>query len=603
VATGNAASGRTSLFVRAERRVAVLEGSGEMHMLRRCRPRSANRNRAVLASILASLPISATTSLFAADVTSTWIGPAFSVGSWSVPSNWSNTPAVAQFPNNGNGGFTYDAIIANSGTALLSQNIDLQNLTLSESFIDGDFNLVLHQGMTWSGGGMRGNGTTTIPAGATLTLGGSNRRTLTRTLENFGTTTWLSGGLTGDTFSALGVFNNEPGATFLARDTFTTRGAFGIGSFINSGTIIKDAGAESRWGGITAFSNTGTLMVQTGMIRFPGPMAQMSNGALMAGTWIVDATTAAGGSATLLFDRDDINTIGAAARVELIGAGSSFSKLATLAGNQGVFRIASGRNFSTLAGYNNSGTTIVGTGTAMEVNGDVQNTGTIDINAGMVVRYTTTSPLPALRAQIAAARNFGSWNMPGITSTNARNAPAHNTTLGIMEGTEFQSIYGTAAPFFGYASNNTSVLIRYTYYGDSDFNGRVNFDDYVRTDAGFNNHLTGWLNGDYDLNGVVNFDDYVLIDLAFNTQSGTLGRALSFIDGSDRSQTGMNDPALREVAQHLAQFGSDYAQHFLSAVPEPGAAFAACGLALLATTRARRRRRLTQPYRVDRFPR
>jgi hypothetical protein len=50
----------------------------------------------------------------------------------------------------------------------------------------------------------------------------------------------------------------------------------------------------------------------------------------------------------------------------------------------------------------------------------------------------------------------------------------------------------------------------------------VNFDDYVRTDNGFNNRRSGWVNGDFDLNDQVNFDDYVLIDLAFNTQSGTL---------------------------------------------------------------------------------
>jgi hypothetical protein len=43
----------------------------------------------------------------------------------------------------------------------------------------------------------------------------------------------------------------------------------------------------------------------------------------------------------------------------------------------------------------------------------------------------------------------------------------------------------------------------------------------VRTDSGFNNHLSSWLNGDFDGNGAVNFDDYVLIDLAFNTQVGT----------------------------------------------------------------------------------
>ena len=66
------------------------------------------------------------------------------------------------------------------------------------------------------------------------------------------------------------------------------------------------------------------------------------------------------------------------------------------------------------------------------------------------------------------------------------------------------------------------MLVKYTYYGDTDFNGVVDFDDYSRTDAGFNQHRTGWLNGDFDGNGVVDFDDYSLIDLAFNTQSSTL---------------------------------------------------------------------------------
>jgi hypothetical protein len=64
--------------------------------------------------------------------------------------------------------------------------------------------------------------------------------------------------------------------------------------------------------------------------------------------------------------------------------------------------------------------------------------------------------------------------------------------------------------------------VKYTYYGDTDFNGTLNFDDYSRADAGFNGHKSGWINGDFDGNGSVNFDDYSLIDLAFNAQSGAL---------------------------------------------------------------------------------
>ena len=91
-----------------------------------------------------------------------------------------------------------------------------------------------------------------------------------------------------------------------------------------------------------------------------------------------------------------------------------------------------------------------------------------------------------------------------------------------MEASDFKAINGPAATFNGQAIDDTAVLVKYTYYGDTDFNGRVNFDDYVRTDNGFNNRRSGWSNGDFDGNGSVNFDDYVLIDLAFNTQSATL---------------------------------------------------------------------------------
>jgi hypothetical protein len=140
----------------------------------------------------------------------------------------------------------------------------------------------------------------------------------------------------------------------------------------------------------------------------------------------------------------------------------------------------------------------------------------------LIVDYSAASPLAAIQSLINAARSGGTWLGNGLTSTTARTNSSHNTTLGAMEASDFKSIYGAAAPFDGQTIDTTAVLVKYTYYGDADFNGKVNFDDYVRTDSGFNNHRTGWTNGDFDGNGQVNFDDYVLIDLAFNTQSGTL---------------------------------------------------------------------------------
>jgi hypothetical protein len=174
----------------------------------------------------------------AADVTSTWIGAAFTTESWSVAANWSNTPAVSQYPNNGNGGFTYDAIVDNNGIAMLSEAITLNRLTHTSGTIDGDHNMLVNEHMLWNGGSLRGNGTITIPVGATLQISGPTRRTLTRTFDNFGVATWTGGGVTGDAFAALGVFNNKPGATFYANCSFGPTTAFGNGSFNNEGLHV-----------------------------------------------------------------------------------------------------------------------------------------------------------------------------------------------------------------------------------------------------------------------------------------------------------------------------------------------------------------------------
>jgi hypothetical protein len=153
--------------------------------------------------------------------------------------------------------------------------------------------------------------------------------------------------------------------------------------------------------------------------------------------------------------------------------------------------------------------------------------GVLDLNDNdLVLDYSGVSQLPAIQNLINQARAGGAWNgLVGITSFTARDNALHSSTLGAMEATDYKSIYGQNATFNGQAIDNTAVLVKYTYYGDADFNGKVNFDDYVRTDNGFNTHRTDWLNGDFDGNGNVNFDDYVLIDLAFNSQGATLGRS------------------------------------------------------------------------------
>jgi hypothetical protein len=131
----------------------------------------------------------------------------------------------------------------------------------------------------------------------------------------------------------------------------------------------------------------------------------------------------------------------------------------------------------------------------------------------LIADYTGASALATTQSQI---------NGGFIRSSSAQANPVHNTTLGAMESLDFRSIYGPGVNFDGVPHDDSAVLVKYTYFGDTDFNGAVNFDDYSRIDAGFNGNKSGWLNGDLDGNGTVNFDDYSLIDLAFNTQGSAL---------------------------------------------------------------------------------
>jgi hypothetical protein len=68
------------------------------------------------------------------------------------------------------------------------------------------------------------------------------------------------------------------------------------------------------------------------------------------------------------------------------------------------------------------------------------------------------------------------------------------------------------------------VLLKYTYFGDTDVNGKVDGGDYARTDNGFNMQIAGsWTDGDFNYDGPVDGADYALIDNAFIMQGGVLG--------------------------------------------------------------------------------
>jgi hypothetical protein len=112
------------------------------------------------------------------------------------------------------------------------------------------------------------------------------------------------------------------------------------------------------------------------------------------------------------------------------------------------------------------------------------------------------------------SRGAGYWNGQGIISSTAAANPSDVTTLGVLQPST------SLTAFDGLSVSTNDVLVKYTYYGDADLNGRVDGTDYSLIDTGFASHgsKTGWQNGDFNDDGKIDGSDYSLIDNAFNSQ-------------------------------------------------------------------------------------
>jgi hypothetical protein len=114
---------------------------------------------------------------------------------------------------------------------------------------------------------------------------------------------------------------------------------------------------------------------------------------------------------------------------------------------------------------------------------------------------------------------------------------------------------GTFYTTFDNQSVTTSdVLVKYTYYGDANLDGKVDGSDYSRVDAGFisNGKLTGWANGDFNYDGKINGTDYSLIDATYASAAKALAlvakpQALT-ADSHPTDQSGKTLAVLRSPA-------------------------------------------------------
>jgi hypothetical protein len=125
-----------------------------------------------------------------------------------------------------------------------------------------------------------------------------------------------------------------------------------------------------------------------------------------------------------------------------------------------------------------------------------------------------------VRTAIQAGRNNGNWlGTGGISTSAAANDPTGTTGLGfasnaILSKTSFAGVMGLTA---------ADVLVRYTYYGDSDLNGRANLDDFTLFLNGYQSGGgTTWATGDLDYSGATNLDDFALFLDGYQHQGSPL---------------------------------------------------------------------------------
>ena len=202
------------------------------------------------------------------------------------------------------------------------------------------------------------------------------------------------------------------------------------------------------------------------------------------------------------------------------------------------------------------------------------NNGLLDLGGNAAVIHTGSS-LGTLLTQINSAFASGAWNgTSGITSTAAEADTAHLTAVGYIVNNDGSgnALYGTslgiASTFDGVTPALNDLLVKYTYYGDANLDGKVDSSDYSRIDANFaaGGTLSGWYNGDFNYDGVVNGSDYTLIDNAFNSQGAHLSDS---------------------IASPLASSTAEIAG--VAAVPEP-ATLSLLGFATVGLLGSRRRR-------------
>ena len=148
-------------------------------------------------------------------------------------------------------------------------------------------------------------------------------------------------------------------------------------------------------------------------------------------------------------------------------------------------------------------------------------------NTDLIVDYAAvneTTVFDTLFNQAKSGSNYAShgfWNGTGLTSSTAAANGATNTALGIVDND-----LGGGTPLYtsfdGQTVDANCVLIKYTYFGDTNLDGVVDLNDYTLWKPGYlDSTKTGWFYGDFNYDGVVDLNDYTLWKTGYLASQGS----------------------------------------------------------------------------------
>jgi hypothetical protein len=187
----------------------------------------------------------------------------------------------------------------------------------------------------------------------------------------------------------------------------------------------------------------------------------------------------------------------------------------TLLGSQTLAGLLINANSSVTIGRNGSAQSVVQTNSL-----NVSPTAAyLDLNNNaMIIDYgNNADPIGTINGLLQSGYAGGAWNGYGIRSTAAADDSSQLTAIGSADNQELGD-----TTFAGVTVAQNSILLMYTYYGDTNLDGVVNRLDVSNLAIGYGFNESGWQNGDFAYSGSVTKLDISLLAQGYNFQGAPL---------------------------------------------------------------------------------